>query len=237
MVLKTDEARKSVLICLVALFGAVHGVLVAIPGIWRSWMIIVEPLEGMILGPGAGFTAALIGSVVGRIIRPRPGLFPIFGIAEPIGALVAGLVFKGKWKVGLAVYVAMLAAYFLHPLGRTLPAWCLWDIYIAFILIFVSPIIVRRALEDKANPKKLAPALALTSFISVEADVLTRIFLLIPVGLYKLMWTEEALPAIWIAGAIETPIESIISVIAAVIIGAPLLIALVKGKILEWPLT
>ena len=51
------------------------------------------------------------------------------------------------------------------------------------------------------------------------------------------MWTEEALPAIWIAGAIETPIESIISMIAAVTIGVPLLIALVKGKILEWPLT
>jgi len=232
-----NQVRRSVFVAVTALLGAVHAVLVAIPGIWRSWMILIEPLEGVMLGPTAGFTAALIGSIAGRIIRPRLGLFPLFGIAEPIGALVAGLVFKGKWKIGLAVYVAMLAAYFLHPLGRTLPAWCLWDIYIAFVLIFISPTIVRRALQDKTNPKKLAPALALTSFISVEADVLTRIFLLIPVGLYKLMWTEEVLPAIWIAGAIKTPIESIISVIVAVIIGVPLLIALVKGKILEWPLT
>ena len=51
------------------------------------------------------------------------------------------------------------------------------------------------------------------------------------------MWAEEVLPAIWIAGALETPIESIISVIATVIMGVPLLIALVKGKILEWPIT
>ena len=180
-----EQVRKSVFVAVTALFGAVHGALGAIPGIWRSWMIVIEPLEGMVLGPSAGFIAALIGSIIGRIIRPRPGLFPIFGIAEPIGALVAGLVFKGKWKVALAAYVAMLAAYFIHPLGRALPAWCLWDIYIAFVLIFVSPGIVRRALEDKASPRKLALALALTSFISVEADVLTRIFLLIPAGLYK----------------------------------------------------
>ena len=230
--------RRSVFIAVTALFGAVHAALVATPGIWRSWMILIEPFEGVILGPTAGFTAALIGSIAGRIIRPRPGLFPLFGIAEPIGASVAGLIFKGRWKTALAIYAAMLGAYFIHPLGRVLPAWCLWDIYIAFTLIFTSPYAVKGALKERTNPKKLTLALVVASFIGIEADVLTRIFLLIPIELYKPMGIPEAaLPLIWIAGAIETPIESIVSVIAAVIIGAPLLITLEKGKILKWPLT
>jgi len=227
-----------VLISVIALFGAIHGILVAIPGLWRSWMIVIEPIEGMVLGPGAGFTAALIGSLVGRIVRPRPGLDLIFGIAEPVGALAAGLMFTGRWKATFAVYAAMLAAYFIHPLGRTLPAWCLWDVYIAFALIFIAPAVLGRAMRDKADAGKLLPALALTAFIGIEADVLTRIFIFIPLGFYKLMGiTEAALPAIWVAGAVETPIESVISVIASVTVGVPLLVALTKGRILNWPLT
>jgi len=233
-----SRVRRSVFVAITAILGAVHAALVAIPGIWRSWMILIEPLEGMILGPRAGFTAALIGSIAGRIIRPGWGLYPLFGIAEPIGALVTGLIFQGKWKTTLVAYATMLGAYFIHPLGRVLPAWCLWDVYLALALIFASPYAIKGALKERANPKKITPALALASFIGIEADVLTRIFLLIPIGLYKLMGiTEEALPLIWMAGALETPIESVISVIATVIIGVPLLITLEKGKILKWPLT
>ncbi len=232
------EVRSSLLAALVALFGALHAVLVAIPGIWRSWMIVILPIEGMLLGPKAGFLAALMGCLIGRLIRPRPGFYVIFGLAEPVGALAAGLAFKKKWMAVFALFTALLVAYFAHPLGRELPAWCLWDIYIALALIPAIPYVVGPALEEKANPKRLASAVALTAFIGVEADVLTRIFILIPTGLYALMGlTTGALYLAWLAGAVKTPIESIISVLVATIVGVPLLIALEKSKLLEWPVT
>ena len=232
------EVRSSLLAALVALFGALHAVLVAIPGIWRSWMIVILPIEGVLLGPRAGALAALMGCLVGRLIRPRPGFYVVFGLAEPVGALAAGLAFRGRWKELLALYGLMLAAYFAHPLGRELPAWCLWDIYIALALVPIAPRFTRRALEERDSPRALTPALALAAFIGVEADVLTRIFILIPVGLYALMGlTVPLLQAAWVAGAFETPLESLVSVLVATTVGVPLLIALEKGRVLEWPLT
>lgn len=230
--------RKAVLIAITSLFGGIHAILVAIPGVWRSFMILIMPLEGIILGPTAGFTAALIGAIIGRVLRPRPGLLPIFGFGEAIGALTTGLMFKGAWKHVLTLYLAMLSIYFIHPLGSVLPAWALWDVYIALALTLITPHFTKKVLKEGVDPRRLMLCLALTSFIGVEADVLTRIFLFIPMGLYKMMGIpEEALPLIWIAGAVETPIESLISVIATVTVGTPLLIAIEKGKVIKWPLT
>jgi predicted membrane protein len=216
--------RKSRFLTLISLFSALHAIFVLIPLPFRSLMVIIQPLEGIILGIYGGFLSALLGSIVGRIIRPMEGLLPIFGItAEPIGALVSALFFRKKWKHVFLIYLFLLLGYFIHPLGRILPAWCLWNTYIAFILTFISPLFLKK-IKEETNSKKLAFLLALTSFIGIEADALVRIFILIPVGFYSLMGIpEEALVPIWIAGAIQTPIEAILSIIATIILGIPLI--------------
>ncbi|MEM2265012.1 MAG: hypothetical protein QXX03_07500 [Nitrososphaerota archaeon] len=224
--------RKSRFLTLISLFSALHAIFVLIPLPFRSFMVIIQPLEGIILGVYGGFFSALLGSIVGRVIRPMEGLLPIFGItAEPIGALTAALFFRKKWKYVFLIYVILLTGYFIHPLGRILPAWCLWDIYIAFILTFISPLFLKK-FKEITNSKKLVFLLALTSFIGIEADALVRIFILIPVGFYSLMGIpEEALTPIWIAGAIQTPLEAILSIIATVILGVPLIKFLKEVKI------
>ncbi|MEM1575716.1 MAG: hypothetical protein QXF09_05105 [Nitrososphaerota archaeon] len=224
--------RKSRFLTLISLFSALHAIFVLIPLPFRSFMVIIQPLEGIILGVYGGFFSALLGSIVGRVIRPMEGLLPIFGItAEPIGALTAALFFRKKWKYVFLIYVILLTGYFIHPLGRILPAWCLWDIYIAFILTFISPLFLKN-FKEITNSKKLVFLLALTSFIGIEADALVRIFILIPVGFYSLMGIpEEALTPIWIAGAIQTPLEAILSIIATVILGVPLIKFLKEVKI------
>ncbi|MEM2744033.1 MAG: hypothetical protein QXX97_02935 [Nitrososphaerota archaeon] len=224
--------RKSRFLTLISLFSALHAIFVLIPLPFRSFMVIIQPLEGIILGVYGGFFSALLGSIVGRVIRPMEGLLPIFGItAEPIGALTAALFFRKKWKYVFLIYVILLTGYFIHPLGRILPAWCLWDIYIAFILTFISPLFLKN-FREITNSKKLVFLLALTSFIGIEADALVRIFILIPVGFYSLMGIpEEALTPIWIAGAIQTPLEAILSIIATVILGVPLIKFLKEVKI------
>ncbi|MEM3630245.1 MAG: hypothetical protein QXY18_02385 [Nitrososphaerota archaeon] len=224
--------RKSRFLTLISLFSALHAIFVLIPLPFRSFMVIIQPLEGIILGVYGGFFSALLGSIVGRVIRPMEGLLPIFGItAEPIGALTAALFFRKKWKYVFLIYIILLAGYFIHPLGRILPAWCLWNTYIAFILTFISPLFLKN-FKEITNSKKLVFLLALTSFIGVEADALVRIFILIPIGFYSLMGIpEEALTPIWIAGAIQTPLEAILSIIATVILGIPLIKFLKEIKI------
>ncbi len=224
--------KISLLISSVAIFAALHTILGLIPGVWRSQIILIEPLEGLVLGPIGGFLSALIGCLLARFIRPRIPVMYLFGFGEPIGAMVAGFVYKGIMLPVALIYTFMLVAYFLHPLGRVLPAWCLWDIYIAYIVLLTYPFF-RDKIEEKRGFKLL-----ITALLGLEADVLARVFLLIPVELYQVLgYTESLLVVIWIEGAIRTPIETAIGVFTTLIVGIPLLSILDKIKSLEYPLT
>jgi hypothetical protein len=218
-------------IALTAIFAALHTTLSLFPGPvdFRSWIILITPLEGIILGPAMGFSAASMGYLLGWFIRPRAEPI-IFGLGEPIGALTAGLIAQKKWPHALLLYTGMLLAFFAYPLTATIPIWTLWDTYIAFICIFIFAIISRTQLA-----RKLPILLGFAAFIGTEADVLTRIFILIPLNGYQ-WWgiPAQLLPSIFILGAFQTPIEAVISVAAAIIIGVPLIKTLQKSKTLNF---
>ncbi|MGB9740497.1 MAG: hypothetical protein ACP5IM_06025 [Candidatus Bathyarchaeia archaeon] len=69
----------------------------------------LELIEGIILGPEAGFAAAFIGSSIARMIKPDE-LWMFGMIAEPISVLTAGLLAKARWKPALTLYAVMLLA-------------------------------------------------------------------------------------------------------------------------------
>jgi len=217
--------RKTLRIGLIATFAAFHVALYFLSfGLWRNWAIYLEPIEGIILGPWAGFSAALIGSVIARMIKPID--FWMFGIiAEPLGVLACGFLAKGRWKPVLAIYAIMLAAYFIHPFGRWLPLWTILDILLAFILIYPVAKITGNMLEE--NLKHLPLSLVLVSFIGTVTDALTRVFLLIPAGLYMLFgFPSDAVYLIFVTGAIDSYIEDVLVVVVSILVGVPILVAL-----------
>jgi len=197
MVSEQAQPSRARRLAIIALFAAIHGSLAAVPGIWgpsevaRSFVIFVEPLEGILLGPAAGFASASIGCVLGRIMRPREEGFVLgvaFGMGEAVAAIMAGLMFKKKWPLVLVIYSAMLAAFLADPLtwSTPLPLWTIWDTFLALFAIFPAHLAVRRALADRKGAERLCAAVALTTFVSTEADMLFRIFLLIPLKFYTL---------------------------------------------------
>jgi uncharacterized membrane protein len=226
----SQKPRQTQKVALTAIFAALHTALSLFPGPvgFRSWIILITPLEGIILGPSLGFSAASIGYLLGWFIRPRPEPI-IFGIGEPIGALTAGLIAQKKWPYALLLYTGMLVALFTYPLTATIPLWTLWDIYVAFIGIFVFATLSRTQII-----KKLPFFLGLAALIGTEADVLARVFILIPLSGYQ-WWgiPAEALPDIFVLGAFQTPVEAVISVVATVLIGVPLMRTLQKTKTLN----
>jgi hypothetical protein len=227
--------RKTLTIAIVSIFAALHSVLYLLPGPWRSWAIYIEPLEGVILGPKAGFLAALIGSSVARLIKPSYDW--MFGVvAEPLGVMVSGLMAKDKWKLVTAIYAVMLTAYFIHPFGRALPLWAILDILVAFALIYPAARIGKTAFGEKV--KRLPVSLVLISFISTVADSLTRVFLLIPAGLYTLFFESfDAVYSLFVFGAAGSYVEDAMVVLTSVLVGVPLLIALRKNPNFQYPLT
>jgi uncharacterized membrane protein len=227
--------RQTIKIALVAVFGALHTILSLFPGPvgFRSWIILIIPLEGIILGPLMGFSAGFIGYFLGWFIRPRAEPM-FFGLGEPVGALCAGLIAQRKWPHALFLYSVMLLAFFAYPLTSTLPLWTLWNIYTALACIPIFALLNKRMKLTKASTRNLPALLAFAAFIGTEADVLTRIFMLIPLNGYQ-WWgvSAQILPDVFIVGAFQTPIEAIISVIAAIVIGVPLLRTLQKTRMLS----
>lgn len=192
-------------------------------------MILVLPLEGIILGPSRGFAAGFMGFAAGWGLRPRAE--PIFfGLAEPVGALCAGLIVRKKWYYVALTYVLMLGAFFLHPVTTSLPLWTLWDVYAALICVFAFGLFTHgktlgvKACGSTRSVAGLTVILAFVAFFAVEADVLTRIFILVPLNGYEI-WgiPADVLPAAFIEGAFLTPIEAVLSVFATTAIGVPLL--------------
>ena len=238
MKLKGDkmDLRKTQKIALTAVFAAFHAVLFLPEGPWRSFVIYLIPIEGIVLGPAIGFSAALLGSIIARLIKPS--IWWMFGIiAEPIGVITAGLLAKGRWKEITVIYGVMLSSYFIHPYGRMLPYWTILDLLIAFVLIYPVSKIGKWIWEK--NAKRLPIALILIAFISTVGDSMTRVFLLVPGCLYQYFGLSyEALAYGWfIPGAVGSYIEDLLVSIATLIVGVPLLMSLQKILHLNQPLS
>jgi uncharacterized membrane protein len=216
-------------VAFVGVFAALHVTLYLIspPFLWRNWAIYLAPIEALVLGPWAGFSAALIGSSLGRFVLPTN--MWMFGIiAEPLSVLCAGFVIKGKWQPVLAIYAVMFAAYFASPAGRGLPLWPLLDTMIAFCLVYPASKLSKNLFGEKV--RLLPVSLVLVSFITVATDAFVRVFLLIPVGLYSSVFgmPTDALYVVFVGGGIDSFIEDLLVIVVSLSVGVPILLALRK---------
>jgi hypothetical protein len=153
----------------------------------------------------------------------------MFGIAaEPLGGLTAAFLAKGKWKETLAVYGIMLAAYFVHRYRRMLPLWTVLDLLLAFVLIY--PVSRIRKNIWRSSTRLFPVALLLTAFVSTVADSLTRVFLLVPAGLYlSFGLSYEALAyGLFIPCAMASYVEDLMVMVATLVAGVPLVVGLNK---------
>jgi hypothetical protein len=224
------------IVSFIGVFAALHVVLYFLSfGLWRNWAIYLEPIEGIVLGPWAGFSAVLIGSIVSRVIKPVDVW--MFGIvAEPIGVLVCGLLVKGRWRPAIGIYGVMLVAYAISSFKMQLPLWAILDILTALLLIIPTAKISKNIFRD--DVKRLSLSLVLISFIGTVTDSLTRVFLLIPVGLYTFFgWPSEVVYSIFVMGAVDSYIEDVLVTIVSLLVCVPLIVALRKILGLKFPLT
>jgi uncharacterized membrane protein len=218
-------------------FAAFHATLYLIsPAIlWRNWAIYLSPIEGMVLGPWAGFIAALIGSTIGRVVLPSP--FWMFAIiAEPLSVMTAGLLTRDKWQPVIALYAVMLAAYFISPMGQSLPLWPMLDTIAAVCLVYPAGKLSKNLFSEKVN--LLPVSLVIVSFTTVAMDGLTRVFLFIPAGLYGILGLSPADTAVvFVAGGIDSFIEDALVVLITLIVGVPILLALRNVLNIKKPLS
>jgi MFS family permease len=213
------QKTKSKRISLIVSFAAVAAILDSIPGIpqfesgvWYSWIFLVVPLFGFILGPVDGFFSILIGVLVGHSIYFRGIHEFLFTIGAPVGAMIAGMFFRQRKRIPIMFFTILLASYFLTPISWKLPLWGMWDVYLALVVLMIVSVM-------NVNKGRLL----MSTFIGLEADILFRIFLLVPLQTYNIFYglTLEAMKIIWVTGAFVTPIQVGLSMLFIRIIYPP----------------
>lgn len=223
-------------VAFVAVFAAFHTTLYCISPalLWRNWAVYLSPIEGILLGPLAGFMAAFIGSTIGRALLPSP--LWMFGIiAEPLSVCAAGFLAKRKWQPVIALYICMFAAYFISPLGHSLPLWPMMDAIAALCLVYPAAKLSKNLfIEDNVF---LPISLVMVSFITIATDGLIRVFLFIPAGLYSsvLGLSPEAAAATFIGSGINSFIEDALAVLITILVGIPVFLASRKLLSLKEP--
>lgn len=222
------ETSKSHFVAFTAVFAAMIAVLDVIPmfegfysGIWDSWIFLLSPLIGVLLGPMGGFFAVGMGSLVGHIVFFRDVSELFFMIGAPVGAAMAGLVYQNRWKPALGFYSLLLGGYFIDPVTWILPLWGIWDTLFAYGLLLVFSLLARKNWWDVTKPKRELMQLIFCTVIGLEADILTRVFLFVPGQLYWIFYglTPTDLQLLWLAAGIITPIKVLLSVIMMVTLG------------------
>lgn len=235
-----EGMKKSQFVSLVAVFAALNVVsdsLMGPPeftsGVWYSWIYLVAPITGILIGPYAGFLSTFIGVMSGHFIYPREPYEFLFTFGAPIGAMVSGFMFRGKWKKVLLYYTVLIAIYFATPVAWQLPLWGMWDVYVAYVLLLIVAVLMVKRGPWKLESKGLLCAIATSAFIGLEADILFRIFILVPGQTYWLFygWTTEVLVGIWGTGAVITPIKVAISTLVTTTVGLPLVRSIRKTNL------
>jgi hypothetical protein len=234
--------KKSLFISLVALFASFNVIcdsLMGFPelssGVWQGWIFIAEPITGIVLGPYAGFLSTLIGVMIGHSIYFRDVYEFLFTLGAPIGAMVSGFLFRGRWRTVLTYYTALLGIYFITPLAWQLPVLGMWDVYLAYsILLVITMIIVRKGTWNPKS-KGLPYVLALSALIGLEADILFRIIVFVPGQTYRLFYDlgAEELTLVWLGAAVITPLKVAMSILVTVTVGPALIRTIRKIGILK----
>ena len=168
--------------------------------------------------------------MIGHFIYFRGAEEFLFTLGAPIGAMVSGLLYRGKWKIVLVYYLALLGAYFATPIVWQLGDLAIlgmWDVFLALGLLFAVVAIIGKwkNLWNTKSSACLFYILALCTFIGLEADVLFRIFVFVPCQTYRVLgggYDLDALRAIWVLGAVETSTKAALSTVVGVTAGLPI---------------
>lgn len=215
-----------------AIFAAMIAILDSIPmipgfygGIWDSWGFVLNPLVGIMLGPVLGVIAVGLGGLVGHLIFFRDPIELLFMLGAPVGAGIAGLVYQQRWKFVFAIYSLLLLGYFMTPVTWVLSLWGVWDVLVVYILVLGLTALSSFNKTATGILSSTNARLALATVIGLEADILSRIFILIPGQVY---WVYYDLPVVelqlwWLVAGFITPIKVIVAALATVAIGKSLL--------------
>ena len=225
----------------VAIFAALYMVLRMIPtvpmfGTGASFSLsdILPAIYGIILGPFVGGASIIIGTFIAMGLG-RPVIFlGLDFLPATVCAIVAGLLYKRNWLTTIGLYSILLIAFSLYPLtsffisiqiGNAKYSFPFPWLHIIALVVLLSPLGQRASsLIKSLKTVNITVGLTTLAFIGTMAqhlmgNLLFETILAKPVGSID----PAAYPIIWTGIFFVYPIERIVLVLVAVLIGTPLI--------------
>ncbi len=239
MVLAIEENRSRI-VSYLAIFTALVTVFDAIPiipglysGVWDSWIFLLSPIIGVLLGPLYALITMGFGSLLGHFVYYRDPFELFFMFGAVVGSVCSALIFQRRWKPVLFIYTFLLGGYFLTPVSWVLPLVGIWDILLGYSVLILFVFLINLRWWPSDSFKDIWLSLLFAAIIGLETDILFRVFLLVPGQTYWFFygWTTEFLQNIWITAGIITPTKVALATLFTVTIGYSLLRLLPRAGI------
>lgn len=230
-------------IALIAVFAALYAVLRLIPlgpmiGLSRSFSVsdALAPILGIILGPFTGGLSVIIGTFVAMALGKAPIFMGLDFLPAFMNAVAVGFLIRRKWIPVAAIYGVLLALFVLSPYTLltvqvgSIPVPFMW-LHIIALIVLISPISFMAVSNvRKSNIAYLALSVAVIAFIGTMLQHLTGNLLYqftfgVPIG----GWTAADFAGYWNLIFYAYPVERLVMVIIATLIGVPLIKILKKS--------
>lgn len=245
----SQRSQRTKQIALLTIFTALYIVLRFIPfsmligptGGFLSVSDFLAPIFGILLGPYFGGLAVLLGNF-GAIGLGRPIMFygldflPDFMAAISTGFLAQNR--RSRWAIVVAINIALFGIFMVNPLTAIFigPVPFAW-LHIVALIVLLSPFSLMAAKWlQTIDYKKVMSGVAIFTFIGAMIQHLTGNILFevvlgqitgaIPVHsdiIGASFLGNPGVPGIWAVVFVAYPIERLILIIAAILVGTPLI--------------
>ena len=213
---KENSSKTVAYLSIFTALGAVLDMIPTIPffygGVWDSWLFVLSPLFGIILGPYLGALSVGMSSIIGHMVYVRDPIELLFMWGGALCAAAAGWIYQKKWKPIIGIYSILLAGYFIYPVSWSLPLIGIWDILVGYIVTIIFGYLAFTGELDSTRSDSATFLFA--AVIGLELDILLRVFILVPGQVWPLLFTLETLQIIWLTAGIITPLKVVIATIA-----------------------
>jgi hypothetical protein len=233
-------------VALLAVFSALYAVLRIIPlgpliGLSGSFAVsdALAPIIGIILGPFTGGLSVIIGTFTAMALGKAPIFMGLDFLPAFVNTVAVGFLIRRKWIPVAALYAIVLTIFALSPYTLltvqvgSIPVPFMWLHLIAFVVL-LSPLGFKAVSNvRKSNLAYLALSIAVIAFIGTMLQHLTgNLIYQFTFGTIGGM-DAAAFAGYWNVIFYAYPVERIVMVIIATLIGVPL-IRILKRSVLPF---
>lgn len=236
MMAPSEGSRRTKQTAMLAMFTALYIVLRFVPftaiigttGGFLSVSDFLAPIYGILLGPYLGGLTVLFGNFAAIGMGRTTSFFGLDFLPDFLAVVSTGFLYQHKrstWALVVVLNAALLMIFSLNPLTSffvfSVPfAW----MHIAAFVVLVTPLSFTAAKWlQMVDYRKIAFGVAIFAFIGTMIQHLTgNILFEVVLGQVTSSIPAVAYPGIWTTVFFVYPVERLILIISAVLVGTPL---------------